>query len=293
MPADDRRSDFGAHRPGPVAAALIRLAQGAPANAAGKQLAHALRGCALGLARLPLDVTVGEVRLRAHVGDNYSEKKFIFTPWRFDAREREHLRAALPPDGVFVDIGANVGIHSLLVATHLGDDGRILAFEPNPPAYERLRFNLEATRAGREHWPTVRTLPIGVSEADDEFELHVLPGDLGGSSLVPGGRDGAHAASEHAGGAAAHTVRVRCRPLLDVLDDEDITRIDALKIDIEGAEDAALVPFLEAADSDRLPRVIVMENSEDQWTRDLPGALERRGYTVAMRSRMNSVYALA
>lgn len=280
MTTEPRPDAFGTRRPGPAVAALIRLAQAAPANAAGKQLAHLLRRLVLGLASLPLDVTVGEVRVRAQLRDNYSEKKFVFTPWRFDVREHEHIRAALPPDGVFIDIGANVGIYSLLVATHLGSDGRILAFEPNPPAFARLSFNLRATQEGRSHWPTVRTLPIGVSDTDDSFDLYVDPGDLGGSSLV-------------AGDPGTQTVSVRCRPLLDVLAEEGITRIDALKIDIEGAEDAAMVPFLEGAPDALLPRVIVMENSQEQWTRDLPGALDRRGYTLAMRSRMNSVYARA
>ena len=45
--------------------------------------------------------------------DNNSEKKYLFMPWRFDERERRFLVDSIPADGVFVDIGANVGIYTL------------------------------------------------------------------------------------------------------------------------------------------------------------------------------------
>lgn len=286
----DHSSPFGTYRPGRVAAALIGLAQRAPNNWFGVQCAHALRRGVLSFCEPPLDVTVGAVRLRAHLTDNYSEKKFVFTPWRYDRKELQLLTGALPPDGIFVDIGANVGIYSLIVAAHLGPAGRILAIEPNPPAFARLQFNLRATRAERKDWPYVITLPLGVSDVAGEVELHLAHRDLGGSSLLPAGRDGSRDVNcDH----AAQSVRITCRPLLEILDEHGLAHIDALKIDIEGAEDAALVPFLTDAADARLPRLIVMENSQDRWTRDLPGSLGARGYRAALRTRLNTVYTRA
>ena len=48
-------------------------------------------------------------------------------------------------------------------------------------------------------------------------------------------------------------VHVPCRPLTAILDLAGISAIDALKIDIEGAEDLALAPFLREAPSQLLP----------------------------------------
>ena len=44
----------------------------------------------------------------------------------------------------FVDVGANVGLYSLFVATRARSRARILALEPQPGIVDRLRFNLAA-----------------------------------------------------------------------------------------------------------------------------------------------------
>lgn len=276
---------FGDRRPAAWIGALVSAAQCAPQNWLGQQFAQIARRLVLALAPLPIDVAVGSIRMRCHLRDNNSERKFVFMPWRFDRRERDLLVDALPPDGTFVDIGANVGIYTLTAATHLSAQGRVLALEPNPPAAARLRFNIEATRAGRSAWPRVEVLELGVSDRAGEFDLHLDAHNLGGSSIA----DHAVAAGARPGGVT----RVRCLPLALILAEQRVERIDVLKIDIEGAEDMALVPFLESAADSQLPRLLIVENSEHLWTRDLVGELGRRGYEVRLRTRMNAVYGRA
>jgi len=60
-----------------------------------------------------LDTAVGAIRLRCYLHDNVSERKFLFLPWLYDQRERDLIAKQLPENGVFVDIGANAGIHPL------------------------------------------------------------------------------------------------------------------------------------------------------------------------------------
>ena len=264
---------FGSFPPSAGNARLLRIAQDAPHNALGKQVARAARALYLWRAPSPSDVTVGELRLRCWLADNTCERKFVFTPWRFDVRELAAIDEILPRDGVFIDIGANVGIYTLHVATRMNERGRILAFEPFPAAHRRLRFNLESTRAGRADWPQIDALCMGVAESDGNFELAVDAGNLGGNSLA-----GGDARFSRAG--AQERVTISCRPLLALLADLQVTRIDALKIDIEGAEDVALCPFLAGAAPGLLPRRIVIENSDALWKRDLRGALEDRGYQL-------------
>ncbi len=274
----DTTNPYGHHAPPRWIARLIAFAQGLPQNWFGQQIAQIIRRLVLKLAPLPIDTSVGALRMRCYLRDNNSERKFLFMPWRFDLLEREWIARELPRDGVFVDIGANVGIYSLSASQSLGPAGRIVAFEPNPPAHQRLSFNLEATRAGATAgWPKVDILQIGVSDAEGEFELRLDAGNLGGSSI---------SINHQSGG----TVRVRCRPLLTVLTELGIGAIDALKIDIEGAEDRALIPFLATAPDALLPRCIVIENSEKLWSQDLTGAILGKGYAVAKRTRMNTVY---
>jgi hypothetical protein len=71
------------------------------------------------------------------------------------------------------------------------------------------------------------------------------------------------------------------------LNEDSITAIDALEIDIEGAEDIAPVPFLRDAPRSLLPEPIVIEDMRGFWRMDVFALLEQHGYTVRARSRHN------
>jgi FkbM family methyltransferase len=281
----DTRSPFGSFAPSRGYRRLLRLAQHAPNNALGKQLARAARGLYLWRAPLPADITIGAMKLRCYLRDNTSERKFVFTPWRFDPQERSALSAALPRDGVFVDVGANVGIYTLTAALLLGPAGRIVALEPFPTAFARLKFNIEATRAGQSEWPRIDALQVGISNSEDDRELRIDAGNLGGGSIAAG-------PARFSQQGPAGTLTIPCKRLSRVLDECGIQRIDVLKIDIEGAEDLALCPFLAEATDERLPRRLIVENSENLWKLDLRAAIKRRGYHALLRTRLNTVYAV-
>jgi FkbM family methyltransferase len=280
----DSHPPFGRFAPTAGFRRLLEFAQRAPHNALGKQLAHAARGLYLLRAPSPVDVTVGEIRLRSYLRENTCERKFVFTPWRFDPLELEAMAGSLPADGVFVDVGANVGIYTLTAALLLGKQGRIIALEPNALAHQRLLFNIDATRAGRADWPRIDVLQLGVSDRDEECELRIDRGNLGGASIAAG-------AARFSESGAGESLSIRCKPLLQVLDDCGVDRPDVLKIDIEGAEDLALVPFLAQAPDSRLPRRLIVENSDHLWKADLRAAFTERGFVMQRRSRLNTVYA--
>lgn len=276
----DTQSPFGHYRPDSSIQSWISLSQKAPNNILGRQLAKYIRSKVRRKAQPPLDLEIESLKLRCYPWDNYTERKLIFMPWRFDIRERRKILEILPRDGVFVDIGANVGVYSLFAALHMNTAGRVLALEPYPPIFARLLFNIQATREGRPEWPAITALPIGVADKITEFELHLNPENLGQNSIV----------ASTGSGNTDSTVTVQCKPLTNILEDENIDRIDVLKIDIEGAEDMAMCPFLASAPDTLLPHFILMENSEGQWQQDLTGALSMRGYTAVMQSRMNTIY---
>ena len=225
----------------------------------GQQLAQLARKVVLRLADLPIRSRVGGLKFEFHIRDNASEKKYLFMPWRFDLAERSLLVKEMPKDAVFVDIGANVGIYSLYVASHLGPNGRVIAFEPNPSAYQRLSTNVALNEATLS--ADIALLQLGVSAKDEIVELYLDDGNLGGSSLVM---------------ESANKTTIECKPLLDVLQSQGVEKIHGLKIDIEGAEDIALTPFLQRAPASLLPRWIVVENSQHLWKADLT-ALVRVG----------------
>jgi len=76
-------------------------------------------------------------------------------------------------------------------------------------------------------------------------------------------------------------------PLHQIVSEAGVTRVDALKIDIEGFEDTALVPYLQEAPEHLLPKRIVIEICAPET--DYPGCLaefNRLGYSgIEFRSR--------
>jgi FkbM family methyltransferase len=56
---------------------------------------------------------------------------------------REHLR----PGDIFVDVGANIGVHSLIASGVVGSAGHVYTFEPHPRTFRFLRGNLRLNGA--------------------------------------------------------------------------------------------------------------------------------------------------
>ena len=60
----------------------------------------------------------------------------------YDPETAHVMRTFVEPGDVCIDVGANVGAHVLLLAKLVAPTGRIYAFEPGPPIFERLKTNL-------------------------------------------------------------------------------------------------------------------------------------------------------
>ena len=77
--------------------------------------------------------------------------------------------------------------------------------------------------------------------------------------------------------------------MLGLLTEKNIDRLDGMKIDIEGHEEAVLIPFLEQAPENLLPQLIVIENNYMKWKRDLLALAKTRGYVSKTITRMNVI----
>lgn len=270
---------WGTHLPGAADRAVLALTRAMPANWLGQRLAILFRKLTMSrLGEGAIDTTLWGMKLRLYPRRNGCEKNALFTPQMFDTMERRVLADAVSrarDKFTFVDIGANVGLYSLYLASR----GRVrtLAIEPQPGILERLRFHLATNPSA-----TVDLLPIAVSDRVGQAELVINDSDSGGTHLDK--HDGRQSPGER--------INVPCRPLIDVLREAGIETVDALKIDIEGAEDIALAPFLRDAPTALLPRLILIEDTRGFWSVDLFALLASRGYTVQERGRQNVALTL-
>jgi len=86
-------------------------------------------------------VLLGPCRgLKYHIFEGYS------LAYLYGGREREEMQAMIEyvkPGSVVYDLGANYGMHTLLLARLAGPKGRVLAFEPSPDIYRWLQKNVD------------------------------------------------------------------------------------------------------------------------------------------------------
>jgi FkbM family methyltransferase len=140
------------------------------------------------------------------------------TPWIrsqgvWEADLMKLLARMLRPGAVFVDVGANVGFHTVLAAQLVGPAGKVFAVEPAPWTLELLRANVR--RSGVD----VTVLPVAASEARGTVRL----------SVDPAHRSGARLGTELGPGPEVDAAT------LDELLPEEVA-VDVLKVDVEGAE---------------------------------------------------------
>lgn len=168
--------------------------------------------------RLPIGeraVRCGGDRLYADTLDRYVAAVAWSRGW-LAGRERAFIERTLGPGMVAVDVGANVGFHTLLMARCVGVTGRVHAIEPEPRNFRLL------TRAVEEAgYRQVRLHRAAAARAAGRAPLYVAGDNRGDHRLTP--------AAEARAQVTVPTV------VLDELLAEE-ARIDLVKIDVQGAE---------------------------------------------------------
>lgn len=132
-----------------------------------------------------------------------------------------HLHRIVQPGWVVLDVGANVGPISLAVAQLVGPTGTVHSFEPAPVSYEHLVANVRRNGLGNV-WPHWLALGDEAGTAWLAYEASFS----GGAHLV--------------GHGAPHSVAVPQRTLDDWAEEASLDRIDLIKCDVEGSEQAVL-----------------------------------------------------
>jgi FkbM family methyltransferase len=217
-----------------------------------------------------VDAEVWGLKLRLQTRGNLSEQRLLLMPQYLDAAERKVLAGELKPGSCFFDVGANIGVYSLWVAQTCGPQVRIEAFEPDPDLCGRLRFNLATNGLAHVH---LNPLALGDHE--------------GAVKLISGGGNKGENRVEATGAGA--TVPMTTLP--SFLSRENITRIDALKIDVEGHETDVLTPLFQHCPRSVWPRLLICEVTHDD-THQLAELLAANGYTLAASGRLNGIYRL-
>ena len=194
----------------------------------------------------PHDINIFNGMIIRCYPDSPSASLLIYCNESPDYHEMNFIKRYLRPGDSFVDVGANIGVYSLLASSLIGSSGQIQAFEPGQKARSRLHENITLNELNNLQ---VHDYAIGESEGyvnfltdmDTTNRMLTAIDDGKPSTLVP----------------------------LVRMDDVLITQFTLGKIDIEGAE---LLAF-------RGAKRLLAEANPPVWLIEINDSLRDLGFT--------------
>lgn len=177
--------------------------------------------------------------------DDIAEVRRLGVRWRLDlsegidfsiyllgAFERDTVAACrrlVEPGATVLDIGANIGAHTLPLAGLVGATGRVIAFEPTVQAFAKLSANIALNPALA---PRIACHQVVLSD----FDTTVAPDTIAASWPLVAAND----TLDEYGGRAWSTEGARIQTLDRFCADAGLDKIDLIKMDVDGAEPAIL-----------------------------------------------------
>ena len=191
-------------------------------------------------------------------------QRMIFSFGFWEPHVSAYIEEVLKPGDTFVDVGANIGYHSLLAAQLVGSQGSVVAVEAAPATFALLQKNLEINRCDQ-------VLAMNIA-ASDEYSQVNLFGDecLATTTTIPN-RD------------LPLVATIPCAPLSSIIPVSLLKTVRLVKIDIEGGE----IPVMKDLSSNRdrfSPDVQViaeasMAESKTSWA-EILNKMRERGFTA-------------
>jgi FkbM family methyltransferase len=266
---DPASPPFGAFAPTRAQAAIISLAHRSRLKRGAfrpilSRLVNLLRAG-------PVDIQYQGALFRFYHQASATERGALFNP-EYNREELDFLRAHAPAGGVFVDVGANVGTYAMVLARHVGANGKVVAIEPHPITHARLAFNRAASG-----YAQVTLVAAAAGPSDGELMIETDGDNLGASHIVTGK-------------LSSSAVKVPSLRLQRILLEAGVDHVDAMKIDVEGYEDRVLTGFFRQAPASLWPRAVVIEHlSRNEWLEDCISDMCARGYAETGKTRSNTL----
>jgi FkbM family methyltransferase len=193
-------------------------------------------------------------------------------------RGDDNLGKYIKPTDTIIDIGGNIGVRAMHFA-RLVPQGKVVTFEPDPDNFARLQRHL--TINGLEN---VVARPYGIGPEEATHRLYqVVESNSGMNRIITQGEDLSRFPYKE----------VRVLPLSKGLEGSSVTKVDVIKIDVEGFEMEVLKGCAEILQRDRpvlfveLDDANLRENGTD--ARGLIAYVEGQGYTVLESGTMKPI----
>ncbi len=164
-----------------------------------------------------------DIQIQLHLSDFIQQQ--IFFLGYYDLAGITYLKNTLREGDIFIDIGANIGSFSLIASKQVQSTGKVYAFEPVHQTFEQLTYNYSLN-----HFTQTLLIQKALADKKGHLELNVSnQSNTGMSSMLN------HDAE------TGQIEKVPCITLDDFVEENNISTINLIKMDIEGAEYLALL----------------------------------------------------
>lgn len=168
---------------------------------------------------IPLEYGDNKFKLVIKPENGYLDKQ-VFAYHKYETHIVDEIMAGIKKGQSSIDIGANIGHHTLLMSQCVGNEGTVYAFEPIPAIREQLQESIAINS-----FTNISVLPFALGSENKTETLSVNTTNVGGSSIVPVDTD------SESGKISIEVKR---------LDGLEFKKISFIKIDVEGYEYFAL-----------------------------------------------------
>ncbi|QDU32707.1 hypothetical protein KS4_07410 [Poriferisphaera corsica] len=197
--------------------------------------------------------------MECHLSD-WMDRYTYFHGQFYEAGVQLVLKKLIQPGDHMIDVGANVGMLTLLSSHLVGPNGRVYAIEPNSDCCSRIQRQLHKNRI-----ENVQLHALAFSNATGEAELKIVPSHAGYSTLSELSEQDQQTFTQ-----SEQIATIRGDEFIQSLTDQH-KPIKLIKMDIEGHETQALRGFTDTLTHDR-PVLITEMN---------PCCLKRAGSSAA------------
>src|SRR5262249_47216303 len=152
---------------------------------------------------------------------DFIDSEILFYSDQYERAELNFLSEHLKPGDTFADLGAHIGMHTLVASRAVGGAGLVISVEADPQTFRRLEGHLASNGV-----TNVRPFNYGVSDCEGLFTFYRCAQSIkntGANSFLPRAERNWYPGFE-----------MRCMTLRNLLKAGGAPRLDAVKLDLEG-----------------------------------------------------------
>jgi FkbM family methyltransferase len=144
----------------------------------------------------------------------------IFFFGEYESGTNQVLAKYIKPGDTVIEAGANIGSETLLIAK-IASGGHVHAFEPNPYTFQRLKINVSVNEL-----TNVNIYDCALGESNSNIQFNIFPKDFCNSGM----------SSKYMETAKTRKIDVVQKTLDSFIEENNINKVDFIKMDIQGAE---------------------------------------------------------